>query len=139
MTTIAYNHKDKEIAVDGRVTRGSTICDDNCNKVVKTKQASFILSGRVSDIDKVIHAFPDNVELNSAVSGFVILEDAVYWFAGDDTGWGMTEVTYNEAAGSGSEFALTALDMGATAKQAVKMAAKRDTMTGGKIRVIKLK
>jgi len=29
--------------------------------------------------------------------------------------------------------------MGATAKQAVKMAAKRDTMTGGKIRVIKLK
>jgi len=138
MTTIAYNHKDKEIAVDGRVARGSIICDDNHNKIVKTKQAIFILSGHLADIDKVIHAFPDNVELNYVVSGFVILEDTVYWFAGNDTGWSMIKLTYNEAAGSGSEFALTALDMGATAKQAVKMAAKRDTSTGGRIRVIKL-
>ena len=39
------------------------------------------------------------------------------------------------AVGSGSDHALTAMDMGATAEEAVKMAMKRDVMTGGRIRL----
>jgi hypothetical protein len=38
------------------------------------------------------------------------------------------------AIGCGSDHAITAMDMGATAYQAVQMAAKRDTGTGGTIR-----
>jgi hypothetical protein len=44
-----------------------------------------------------------------------------------------------DAAGSGSRFAFTAMDMGATAKQAIQMAMKRDTGTGGKIHVFKVR
>lgn len=42
------------------------------------------------------------------------------------------------ACGSGMDHALTAMDMGATAKEAVKWAMKRDTLTGGRIRTFKL-
>lgn len=38
------------------------------------------------------------------------------------------------AIGSGEDHALTAMDMGATAKEAVEFAAKRDSKTGGLIR-----
>lgn len=40
------------------------------------------------------------------------------------------------AIGSGRDFALAAMDMGATAKEAVEMAAKRDVYTGGTIRTV---
>jgi ATP-dependent protease HslVU (ClpYQ) peptidase subunit len=40
------------------------------------------------------------------------------------------------ALGSGSHFALTAMDMGATAAEAVEMAKKRDTSTGGLVRTL---
>jgi len=44
-------------------------------------------------------------------------------------------VEYNDAMGSGEEFALAALDHGKTAEDAVAYAATRDSGTGGKIRV----
>jgi len=37
--------------------------------------------------------------------------------------------------GSGSDHALTAMDMGATAEKAVEMAMQRDICTGGRIRL----
>jgi len=37
MTTVAYNHKDKEIAVDSRFSRGDIISTDNGIKVFKEK------------------------------------------------------------------------------------------------------
>ncbi|MNC73653.1 hypothetical protein D3C75_1248910 [compost metagenome] len=43
------------------------------------------------------------------------------------------------AIGSGTDHAYTAFDMGATAYQAVEMAAKRDTGTGGNIRTLTVK
>lgn len=43
-----------------------------------------------------------------------------------------------EAFGSGSKHAITAMDMGASAKEAVGMAVKRDSGTGGKIRTTAL-
>ena len=42
------------------------------------------------------------------------------------------------ATGSGQHHALTAMDMGATAKEAVKMAIMRDTNSGGRIRTYKI-
>lgn len=41
--------------------------------------------------------------------------------------------------GSGSHHALTAMDMGATAKEAVRMAIKRDSNSGGTIRTFRVK
>ena len=43
------------------------------------------------------------------------------------------------AIGSGADHAFTAMDCGCSAKEAVQMAVKRDTCTGGRIRSFKLK
>lgn len=48
-----------------------------------------------------------------------------------------TKKTY--AIGSGSPHAITAMDCGLSAKDAVKMAMKRDSRTGGRIKVYKIK
>ena len=45
----------------------------------------------------------------------------------------------NESFGSGSSFALSAMDFGKSAKDSVKYAMTRDIYTGGKIKVIKVK
>lgn len=42
------------------------------------------------------------------------------------------------ALGSGESFAIGAMEMGATAEEAVRIAAKRDTATGGEITVLSL-
>jgi len=43
------------------------------------------------------------------------------------------------AIGSGQDHALTAMDCGLSAKEAIKMAAKRDVNTGGRVRTFKIK
>lgn len=42
------------------------------------------------------------------------------------------------STGSGRDFALAAMDMGATAEDAVRVAMKRDPFTGGKIKTLQL-
>jgi hypothetical protein len=43
------------------------------------------------------------------------------------------------AIGTGTDHAITAMDCGLSAREAVKMAMKRDTGTGGRIRTYKVK
>ena len=74
-------------------------------------------------------------------SGYAVA-DGELWLVGhdDNTGIWKTRIDLRcaDAIGSGSPFALTAMDMGASAYQAVEMAAKRDTSTGGKIRTLRV-
>lgn len=139
MTTIAYNHKDKEIAFDSRLTRGSTIASDNYNKAIKKSGLTFILAGSTSDCDLVASMYPDRLTREVDCYGFLIDSGVVYWVSSDDLEIKILELSYNEAAGSGQDHALTAMDLGLSAKDSVKMSAKRDSNTGGKIRVIKVK
>ncbi|GAI22667.1 unnamed protein product, partial [marine sediment metagenome] len=43
-----------------------------------------------------------------------------------------------DAIGSGSAYALAAMDMGASAEEAVRAAMKRDIYTGGKVRTMRI-
>lgn len=43
-----------------------------------------------------------------------------------------------DAIGSGAAYALAAMDMGASAEDAVRAAMKRDIYTGGKVRAMKV-
>ena len=138
MTTIAYNHKDKEIAVDSRLTRGYTIISDNFNKIIKSNNGTFILAGYTADCELVAKSFPNEPHRECNCSGFVVSDKFVYWLSFEDEKIMLTKCEYNEAAGSGQDHALTAMDLGLSAKDSVKMAAKRDVSTGGKIRVIKV-
>lgn len=68
-------------------------------------------------------------------TGFVVSEGAAVCF-GTSGCWSVSEPFYT--LGSGYPIALGALAMGATAKQAVEIAARFDTTTGGEITALSL-
>ncbi|MCF5708964.1 proteasome subunit beta [Pseudomonas syringae] len=136
MTTIAY--KDGVIAYDSRQTRGGAIVSDDCRKCEIVNGVSFFLSGCVCDEKALIAAYfgtpsKDPVEC----SGFVVDNGKLMMVGHDDkTGiWRQPLDPANpDAIGSGSAYALAAMDMGASAEEAVRAAMKRDIYTGGTVR-----
>lgn len=138
MTTIAY--KDGVIAYDSRQTRGGAIVSDDCRKCEIVNGVSFFLSGCVCDEKALIAAYfgtpsKDPVEC----SGFVVDAGKLMMVGHDDkTGvWRQPLDPANpDAIGSGSAYALAAMDMGASAEEAVRAAMKRDIYTGGTVRTV---
>lgn len=136
MTTIAYSVKDSLIAVDGRETLGNTIVSDKVNKIIKNEHGSFILCGNTAD--SVLFSeggFADDQEYDCG--GLWVKPDGevvgVYGGGND-----LCPVEFNEAFGSGASFALSAMDFGKSAKEAVKYASTRDCKTGGAIRTLRV-
>lgn len=140
MTTIAY--KDGVIAYDSRQTRNGSIVSDNCTKCEVVDGVMFFLSGAVCDEQALIAAYfgtPSKQPVES--SGFVVDSGKLLLVGHDDkTGiWKQPLDLLNpDAIGSGSAYALAAMDMGASAEEAVSAAMKRDIYTGGKIRTINI-
>ncbi|MBX8534546.1 proteasome subunit beta [Pseudomonas cichorii] len=138
MTTIAY--KDGVIAYDSRQVRGGTIVSDSCEKCQVVDGVSFFLAGAVCDEKALIAAYfgtpsPVPVECSGyAVDGGKLLMVGHC----DKTGiWKLELDPANpDAIGSGSAYALAAMDMGASAEGAVRAAMKRDIYTGGKVRTV---
>ena len=136
MTTIAY--KNGLFAYDSRSTNDNIITDDNADKRHIVKGVVFFLCGAVSDCPRIIDAyFGGKAGRNIDCSGFSIDAGKLFEIGiNNDEGFWKMEFRANNprAMGSGHKFALTAMDLGCNAAQAVKMAAKRDTCTGGRIR-----
>jgi len=138
MTTIAY--KDGIIAYDSRQTRDNRIVTDNANKCRVVNGVSFFLSGVVSDEKFLIDAYfgtPSPVSLEC--SGYVVDAGKMMRIGyDDDTGiWKQDLDPSNpDAIGSGTSYAIAAMDMGASAEDAVRAAMKRDIFTGGLVRTI---
>ncbi|MBX9754803.1 MAG: proteasome subunit beta [Pseudomonadaceae bacterium] len=136
MTTIAY--KDGVIACDSRQTRSSAIVSDDCHKRQVVDGISFFLSGAICDEKALIAAYfgtPSPVPVEC--SGYVVDGDKLMMVGHDDkTGiWKQDLDPANpDAIGSGAPYALTAMDMGASAEDAVRAAMKRDIYTGGKVK-----
>lgn len=138
MTTIAY--KDGVIAYDSRQTKGGAIVSDDCLKCEIVNGVSFFLSGCVCDEQALIAAYfgtpsKDSVEC----SGFVVDNGKLMVVGHDDkTGiWKQPLDPANaDAIGSGSAYALAAMDMGASADEAVRASMKRDIYTGGTVRTM---
>jgi hypothetical protein len=139
MTTIVYANN--EMAWDSRTTAGPAIIRDDSQKKHVRGGVTFWMAGTVGDYDEFFEGWDRKQtrrELN--VAAFALEDGVLYRCGSDDDGsiW-TSRVLSPEAIGSGSEHAITAIDCGLSAAQAVKMAAKRDTRTGGKIRSQKLK
>lgn len=137
MTTIVYANN--EMAWDSRVTAGGDIISDTAQKRYVHGGRTFWCSGTVGDFEEFAQSFPSRKckrELN--VHCFV-LEDGKLFTTGTDAGeiW-TSPVLGPRALGSGADHAITAIDCGLTPAQAIKMAAKRDSHTGGKVRTQKL-
>lgn len=141
MTTIAY--KDGVIAYDGRQTRNDRIVSDTAQKCQVVDGVSFFLSGAVCDEKALIAAYfgtPSIVPVEC--SGYVVDGGKLMMVGHDDkTGIWKQELDQSnpDAIGSGSAYALAAMDMGASAVDAVRAAMKRDIYTGGTIRTMTIK
>jgi ATP-dependent protease HslVU (ClpYQ) peptidase subunit len=141
MTTIAY--KDGVIAYDSQVTRGDIITDDAYEKCIELKGVKFFCAGALSDHQRLVDLyFGAKSEGNIDASALVFDGVSLMMVAVDDsTGLWKSPILLDRiyAIGSGSPFAFAAMDMGASAYQAIEMAAKRDTNTGGMIRTATIK
>lgn len=139
MTTIAY--KDGIIAYDSRSIRNDYIDSDKFNKRMVYKDHTFFLSGCVSDMAGFMAETVDGGSDNFECGGLMVDPDGELWICGgSDSPWKhLQDLEAPVAFGSGQPFAIAAMDLGHTAKQAVKYAMTRDPGTGGKVRTFKLR
>jgi len=143
MTTIVYDHKNKQIACDSRSTIGGTIIDSEAIKYKLVGDKLWFISGRPGDADTFIQQYNPlhSANENMDVSGmFVILEGdcagGVYMaYKDSDNTYAECMVNHNYAQGSGDQWALAALDFGYSAREAVEYAMTKDVYSGGKVHV----
>ena len=142
MTTIVYDHKLGQIAVDSRSTASGMIVSDNEIKWhVDENGVTWFLSGCVSDYSLLFDSFKngdrafDLPEIPDA-SAIIVRDKKVFLRGVTDKGEAWTQpLSSSRCIGSGAQFALAAMDFGCTAADAVKYAATRDCYTGGKVHV----
>lgn len=136
MTTIAY--KDGVIAYDSRTTSGTLVNSDTTNKRHVVDGVSFFIAGAICDHPRLIAAY-FGAEVGKHVECRALVVDAGELFecaVSDDSGFWRTQLVPEEltALGSGAHFAYGAMDAGASAVEAVKIATHRDVCSGGKVR-----
>jgi hypothetical protein len=143
MTTIAYDGK--FIAVDSRVTYRNSIQDDDFNKSFYDAETerTFFLAGDSTELKRFSEIFEHKKKIDFDINTTGIMVDrdrkvfiAAYEVKGE--GWQFYEMDITGKKyvdGSGGDYALVAMDLGKTAKQAVQIAMTRDPFTGGTIRV----
>jgi hypothetical protein len=140
MTTIAY--KDGVIAYDSLICSNNSVTYDDYDKCHEREGVKFVLTGYVCDYSKLIGAwFGEPVTGTVECSGLVFDGNTLVYVAYNaEHGLCKTPVWLERpyVLGSGSDHAMTAMDMGATAAEAVEMAKKRDTSTGGQVRTLQI-
>jgi ATP-dependent protease HslVU (ClpYQ) peptidase subunit len=133
MTTIATDGK--SMAADGRTTAGNTVVDATTRKLHRLADGRIVgMCGNSQDgpaFLEWLRSGGDKPKLGENFGALVLTprgriekyEDSCIAIPRKPP----------QATGSGMDFALGALDAGATPDQAVRIAAKRDIYTGGKI------
>lgn len=139
MTTIVYDHKNKQIACDSRLTKGgTTIISDDHVKYVKNDIGLWFFSGDICDIKGFMSCYDKEQEQQQVsfnASAFLVIGSDIFSVYMDDGYFCKTPLNHSECKGSGELLALSALDHGGTAKEAIEYAMTRDMFTGGKIHV----
>lgn len=140
MTTIAY--RDNIIAYDSLCTAGSTIVEHNYNKKLVIAGVVFIFCGTVADVERACLAYFDDEEDVPDLDAEYLAWDGTRLFRCSIHGGRLYKTPESLkgylALGSSADHALTAMDCGLSAKEAVKKAAYRDVNTGGRVRTFKL-
>lgn len=138
MTCIAY--RDGIIAADTLVIIDDVVKQENEVKVVKRKGHLFGISGQLPPLDEVVKWYFSKGRKTFKNHKFTCLvvhpNGSIH--ACDYLGDEITLNTPFYAIGSGREFAIGAMEVGATAIQAVEAAIKWCPTVGGKVIVRKL-
>lgn len=139
MTTIAYDGN--TLTADGRATVGQAICKDDkekikvvvtyCQESGKKITTYYACAGRHDALDKYLST--GDMDSHSHI---LEIQDGVCTVLYDGSRF-VTDIPV--AIGSGWAFAEGAMLAGSTSKDAVKIAAKKDSCTGGKIKTIKVR
>ena len=149
MTTITY--RAGVMCSDSQATRGDFIDNKNTTKVYEVGGSLIGISGNAISAKKFVDWFADMTEHSTAQEAFpyvnvtlpeklveedfhalvVYPDQTAYEFFGCDN---IMECSEEYAAvGSGMLYALCAMDAGADAEEAVKVAIKRDVYSGGEV------
>lgn len=140
MTTIAY--KDGIIAYDSRVTENGNIVDDNYSKMRVCDGVMFFLCGNLDHVDKFVEHYMNSDKHDDLdVDAFIVQEGELLstTFIDDHIETLQMRRDHCYSIGSGSHYALGAMDCGKSAREAIKVAMKRDAYTGGKINTYRIK
>jgi len=141
LTTIAY--KDGIVAYDSRATQGGQIATNKVNKLAKRGKDWIAWAGTLGEGEKVLEAlvqdvYPQDLGFGCGVamlSGIVhrvsLNNEELYKIPVETIGGTM-------ACGSGGEYAYGAMDAGASAIEAVKIAIGRDVYSGGSVKHLKI-
>ena len=150
MTTITY--RNRKIASDGQVSFGSRIDTTSLKKVRKINGCLVGGAGRLASVLQFFDWFqewsdaqqvqgdaphvkvfvPEGID-DEDFNGLVVFADeVVFMYEGGKKSYQLTGQDYY-AIGSGSDFALAAMDAGAEAEEAVAVAILRDVYSGGQI------
>jgi ATP-dependent protease HslVU (ClpYQ) peptidase subunit len=136
MTTIATDGN--TMAGDGLVTSGNVIFAWDAVKVVQLKDGRLVgTTGSAFYADPFavwLNDGGDIPELDDNFEALVLMPDGTCRSYDHKGRWINEELP--TACGTGREFALAAMDLGASPEEAVEVASKRDTCSGGKITVL---
>lgn len=137
MTTIAFNFKDKQVAVDSRCTKGLTIVSDSYNKVIENKLGIWFFAGSVSDRLELCNLSHNETASHCLDGAAILIRDGEVFtvFTDDDGRYCEIPLEHNSTMGSGEEYALAAMDFDMSAAEAIAYAMQRDIATGGAIQV----
>lgn len=138
MTTIVYH--DGVVAWDSRISAGGRIVQDDAQKMLVRGGRRFWCAGTIGDFEELCELYPGRTS-ERELECSAIMQDTdgrMYRIGTEGTEVWRSPITGTYSIGSGSDHALTAVDCGCTPREAIKMAAKRDKSTGGKIRVMRL-
>ena len=143
MTVIAWDAKTKTLAVDSLFTSGDRKTYGQKFKLLEDGRAVVVFAGDVIQGRKAISYIEQNKPLtHEMISGATIV---VLYLVGRRRGRlavyedspNVALVLQSEAWGTGSDFAIAAMDAGASAEEAAKIACKRSASCGGKIHVFR--
>ena len=137
MTTILYDHKNKQIACDSRQSTQSFINSDVAIKYKYAGAVLWFLSGNPAGMDEFISEFDlgGKAPKNCNCNGLFINGGLVYSAFAESGKYCSELLTSSDSFGSGCWLAIAALDFNKSAKDAVEYAMTRDSNTGGKIHV----
>ena len=139
MTTIAY--RDGIIAYDSLVTCNDVAVYSDYDKTRFVDGCRFFISGALCDYDVLVDDWFSSTCRGTEGSAIIVDGKSDIYECGYQDGKMWREKLYKNkyiAIGSGWKFALTAMDCGLSAEDAVKKASERCIYTGGKIRVFKV-
>lgn len=135
MTTIAYDCR--YIAIDSRISSNGHVASDDYKKFAEYDDWILFWSGEIHQKDLYMNTFVAKGEFNDnpkvCLTAYNKKTKFVYHVYVEDKKFLMDKLEWSDAQGSGSCYAIGAMDAGKSAVESVKIAMKRDCATGGKI------